>query len=620
MTCIFGIDIVKGSVHGKERPKYALFISSEGKEKVVSRAKLFRLIRQYRPSIVSVDNITELFSSKEDLIKFLKEIPPSTKLVQVAGKHSLPYLAKRYGLRMDIRNPMDEAKACAMLAGFGVGEEVSVFIDKTLITVSRNRSLGKGGWRQNKYRRRIHDEVRRVYNEIKSKLDECNLEYVEDARKGYGGISKGVILVNASKSEVPINSFKTRDVQVRVEAVEKEKVEFIPLSQQKMHTIVGIDPGTTTAVAVLDLSGNLLGISSRKEWSHSDVIDYVLSFGKPVVVATDKSNPPEFVSKLKASFNAVLYTPKEDMSVEKKKNLASKYRTANDHERDALAAAIEAFNSYKSKFLNIEKRIPAGVDVDAIKAGIIKGLTLRELLVKKKEEKPKEKKAVEKKEDVDRQAIIKELQEENKVLRAEIERLKEEVERLRGRIVSISREEHERIRKDNYIRSLEAEIAELRAKLKEKDAIIEELKERIEQLKTMRILEFSGWKGVKVLEKFTREEIERLEREVGIESGDIIYIHNPGGGGKAQAEYLCSKGVKAVIASSVSHTAMAVFEEMDVPVIGVEEVEIRVADGIAVINVRSFEEVYGKKVEEMKKRKIEKLEQLIFEYKQKRLF
>ncbi|AEA46535.1 DUF460 domain-containing protein [Archaeoglobus veneficus] len=621
MTCIFGIDIVKGSVHGRGRPKYALFIVNEGeKEKIVSKAKLFRLIRQYKPSIVSVDNISELFSSKEELIKFLKEIPPTTKLVQVAGKHSLPYLAKRYGLRMDIRNPMDEAKACALLAGFGVGEEVSVFVDKTLIVVSRNRSLGKGGWRQNKYRRRIHDEVRRVYNEIKSKLDELGFEYVEDRKKGYGGISRGVLLVNAPKEAVPINSFKTRDVQVRVEAVEKERIEFIPLKQTKAYTIVGVDPGTTTAIAVLDLSGNLLGVSSRKEWSSSEVVDYILSFGKPVVIATDKSSPPDFVSKLRASFNAVLYTPKEDMSVDKKKTLASKYKVLNDHERDALAAAMEAYNSYKNKLLNIEKRIPSGYDVDAIKAGIIKGLTLRELLGKKKEVKVKEEKPPkEQREDSEkRENLIRELEEENRILKEEVEKLREEIERLRARIVSISREEHERIRKDNYIRSLEAEIAELRAEIKERDRIIEDLKERVEQLRSMKLLEFSGWKGVKVLTKFTREEIEKLEREIGIEKGDVIYIHNPGGGGRAQAEYLCSRGVKAIIASNVSHTAMAVFEEMEVPVIGVDEVDIKVSDNVAVLKTDRFEEIYRKKVEEMNRKKLERVEQLIFEYKQRR--
>ena len=62
-----------------------------------------------------------------------------------------------------------------------------------MITVSRKRSLGKGGWRQNKYRRRVHDAVRRVFKEIKEKLDELGLDYVEEVREAYGGISRGTL-------------------------------------------------------------------------------------------------------------------------------------------------------------------------------------------------------------------------------------------------------------------------------------------------------------------------------------------------------------------------------------------------------------------------------------------
>ncbi|MCD6493284.1 MAG: DUF460 domain-containing protein, partial [Archaeoglobaceae archaeon] len=450
MSCIFGVDIIKGSIHGKRKPSYAVFIIKDDgfMEKIVSKNKLFRMVRQYKPSIVSFDSISEVFSSKEELIKFLKEIPPQTKLVQVSSieRGSLPYLSKRYGLKIGLRNPMDEAKASAYLASFGIGDEISMFVDKTVITVSRNRSLGKGGWRQNKYRRKVHDSVRQVYREIKRKLDEMGLEYEEEVRKGYGGISKGILIVNADKASIPINSFKTRDVQVRVEAVEKDKIEFIPLKRTKIHTIVGIDPGTTTAVAILDLNGNLLGVKSQKNWKLHNVIEYILSFGKPIVIATDKSTPPDYVLKIKAAFNAILYAPKDDLSVEKKKNLASYYKFVNDHERDAIAAAKDAFNSYKNKLMSVEKRIPAGFDSDKIKAEILKGVPLKDLLKEEKEVVRKEKVVHEEvsHEDVERkEKLIKELEEENKILKDKISELKKEVERLKSKIVSLSRKEHE---------------------------------------------------------------------------------------------------------------------------------------------------------------------------------
>ncbi len=626
MSCIFGVDIIKGSIHGKRKPSYAVFIIKDDgfMEKIVSKNKLFRMVRQYKPSIVSFDSISEVFSSKEELIKFLKEIPPQTKLVQVSSieRGSLPYLSKRYGLKIGLRNPMDEAKASAYLASFGIGDEISMFVDKTVITVSRNRSLGKGGWRQNKYRRKVHDSVRQVYREIKRKLDEMGLEYEEEVRKGYGGISKGILIVNADKASIPINSFKTRDVQVRVEAVEKDKIEFIPLKRTKIHTIVGIDPGTTTAVAILDLNGNLLGVKSQKNWKLHNVIEYILSFGKPIVIATDKSTPPDYVLKIKAAFNAILYAPKDDLSVEKKKNLASYYKFVNDHERDAIAAAKDAFNSYKNKLMSVEKRIPAGFDSDKIKAEILKGVPLKDLLKEEKEVVRKEKVVHEEvsHEDAERkEKLIKELEEENKILKDKISELKKEVERLKSKIVSLSRKEHEKVRKDNYIRSLEVEIVELRKILKEKDKMIEELNNRIEVLKRMKFLEFSGWKGVKVLRKFTKDEIERVDREYGINEDDIIYIEDSSGGGKISAEMICNKKVKAVIVQNeMSHLAQSVFDENEIPIIYANEVEIESGDGIAVINAKMFNEVLDKKLKEINRRKVDRVEKLFLEYKSKR--
>ena len=611
----FGVDIVGNN-------RYALFVLENEDEKVVSKIKLFRLIRRYKPEIVAVDNVFELFNSKDELVTFLRQAPPKTKLVQVAGKHPLPVLAKRFGLTINPRNPIDEAKACAYLAKLGVGEEVSVFMDRTIITVSRNRSLGRGGWRQKKYKRKVHNSVRQVFNEIKSKLDELGLEYVESVKSGYGGISKGVLVVNAPKSSIPINSFRFGDVQVKVEAVEKEKIEFIPLRRTKPFVIVGIDPGTTTAVAMVDLNGNLLDVKSKKGWSCGEIIDYITSVGKPVVVATDKSNPPELVLKLKASFNAVLWTPKEDMSVEKKRQITSGYCYLNDHERDAIAVAISAYNTFKNKIRNIEKRVPAGLDVDFVKAEVIRGNSLKDII---KEEKEKREEKVERKDKVATPTVnikvLEELREENELLRRKVKELSEEIERLRGKIVEMSKESYERIRRDNLVKSLQSEIAELRKALKERDKRIEELEKEIERLRKMKLLEFEGWIEVKVLKKFTKDEIDKLERELSINKGDIVLIRDASCGGKSNAEYLCEKKVKAVIVKNeMSHLAKSILEEREIPVISADEVDIIESQTFALINAESFDRVYRVKLEEIRKKKLDKIEELFVEYRMRRKF
>jgi len=623
---VFGIDIIKGSLSGKERPRYSLILlKEEGEEEYrVTRNRLFRMIREIKPDIVAFDNVSELFRSKKELVNFLKEIPPSTKLVQVTGKESLPTLAKRYGIRMSIRSPTDEARACAYLASFGVGDEISVFFDKTLITVSRNRSLGKGGWHQNRYRRKIHDQVRMVFNEIKQIIKNHGLDFSEDVRQGYGGISRGRLLVNAERSKVPVNSFKTKNVQVKVEAVEKDRIEYIPLSRRMKYLIVGVDPGSTVGIAILDLDGNVLGLRSKKGWSFSEVIEYIRSFGAPVLVATDRATPPEYVNKIKASFNAILYSPKEDMSVERKGSLVKDYKILNDHERDALSAAFEAYNSYKSKLKNIEKRIPAGFDIDLAKAKVIKGIPVKTILEGEKEVEPKETKKpvdyVEREELLRKEKIIRELMDENEMLKESINQLKAEIEKLRGKIVSISSKEHERVRRDNYVRNLETEIGRLRKELRERDERIKILEGKLEVVKRMRYLEiFEGWKWVKMLKKFTKEEIERLESDFGINDGDVIFIKDCSGGGRLAAEHLCNRGVRAVISEGpMSHLASSIFEESNIPVFHVDEVELEYGEEMVLLNTRRFEEIYKRRKAEMEKKKLEKVEKLFEDYKTRR--
>ncbi len=606
---ILGIDVI-----GKG--KFAVVVLDSGVKKTVSKPKLFRLIKELKPDIVAVDNISELFEDKREIVNFLKN--SDVKLIQIAVDGPLPVIAKRFGIKMNPRDPFDEARTCAYLASLDFGYEISVFTDKTRIIVSRNRRLGKGGWRQKRYGRKVHDAVRSVYREIKRILDQAGFEYTEIVKKGFGGISRGELIVNAPIKEIPISPFKTRDVQVKVESIEKEKIELIPVSKSMRYLIVGIDPGTTTAVAIIDLGGNLISVKSQKDWNFSDVVEFIKSHGKPVLIATDKKNPPEFVNKVKAAFNAVLYAPREDLSLDKKRDLTSKYDFLNDHERDALASAIDALKNYESKFRNIEKRLPAGFDVERAKAEIIRGMTLKSLfepqVVEKVERKDeKEVDFLELLEKKDKK--IKELKEENEMLRKQIEELRTEIERLRAKIVAMADEEKEKMRREIYAKNLESRIVELTAEIKKKDSEIARLKEKLEILKKMKLLEISGWKEVKLVKKFSKEELEKAE----IAEGDIVYIADASGGSKSSAEFLCSKKIKAVITGSeMSHVAREVFDSFGIPRIRKEEVDIIEGSEVAFVG-QNFEEVYKNKLEEMRKKAVERIEKLFEDYKKRRI-
>ncbi len=127
------------------------------------------------------------------------------------------------------------------------------------------------------------------------------------------------------------------------------------------HIIVGVDPGTTVGIAVLDLEGNIIEVESGKNLSVADVIFEIQSFGEPLVIATDRNPAPKSVKKVKAAFKCLLFEPEEHLSVAEKKELLRNIdpelkKKMNNHEKDALAAALKAFNHFSAKIRNLRKR------------------------------------------------------------------------------------------------------------------------------------------------------------------------------------------------------------------------------------------------------------------------
>ena len=56
---------------------------------------------------------------------------------------------------------------------------------------------------------------------------------------------------------------------------------------------MGLDPGMTVGVAILDLSGEILDVNSFKEVSRAYITRHIINYGKTVLVATDVHNPPK---------------------------------------------------------------------------------------------------------------------------------------------------------------------------------------------------------------------------------------------------------------------------------------------------------------------------------------
>src|SRR3989338_2158424 len=117
---------------------------------------------------------------------------------------------------------------------------------------------------------------------------------------------------------------------------------------QKQLIIVGIDPGITTAYAILDLKGTLLNLKSSKLLTLYIMIEEIVEVGKVVVVGTDVKYSPHYIEKFAAKLNAKLIHPKEDIPVGFKTRITKEFKVRDAHQRDALTAALLAWKEIES--------------------------------------------------------------------------------------------------------------------------------------------------------------------------------------------------------------------------------------------------------------------------------
>ncbi len=140
---------------------------------------------------------------------------------------------------------------------------------------------------------------------------------------------------------------------------------------------VGIDPGTTTAIAALDLdTKKVLFLESSRELTIAKAISVLLDAGKPVVVGTDKRNVPSFVQKVATKFGAKVVAPVLDLSLIEKRELTRDYSYKNSHEQDALACAIYAYDRTKFLLEKINKKVKSSQKEQI--SGKIKGMVIKE--------------------------------------------------------------------------------------------------------------------------------------------------------------------------------------------------------------------------------------------------
>ncbi|MFC7235363.1 DUF460 domain-containing protein [Halosegnis marinus] len=634
---VFGVDIQSGDVRGSA-PSYAVvaFDGEHVDRDVVSRRKLRRLIDREEPDVVATDNAYELAEDKDALVGFLRDLPPGTKLVQVTGAERpepLSRVAKRHGVPYG-KQPMKEAEAAARLAAANVGQEVTAFSDTTRVKVSRGRSTGKGGWSQDRYTRRIHGNVRKRAREVEAQLQEAGLDFEQEATEKYGGYSQALFTVEARPEDIPVSANRSGDVRVEITRERTDGIEFSPLAKRRDHVIVGIDPGTTTAVALLDLDGTPLDVYSTRTDDTAAVIEWIIEHGRPLLVAADVEPMPETVEKFRRSFDAAGWHPDRDLPVDGKKHRTRDAAYDNDHERDALAAALYAFDAHADQFERIARKVPPNFDRGEVTAKVLSEEESVETVV--------DRMVVEEDDDEDGERhLARELTAEEK----EIKRLRERVDRLESHVSDLKstvaekdaeieeyeaelsaarREERREARERREVTRLRRENERLEGELDEERERTERVEAKLEQLKRLWKLDHSNFADVageesdlvpvKPIEQFTTAAVEAADESFGLAEGDVVYLRDASGAGRSTAELLADIEPRVVLKDgTLSEQAREVLHERDVPYGPAEGVTIQEIDELAVAKESAVEAVVADWAERAEERAQAETESMVDE-------
>ena len=373
---VIGVDIIRSGGTDLNQYYYAIAILREGGIKRTEEGRLSHLIRllwEYRPALLAVDNIYELGGTKENLKKVLKFIPPETEIVQVtldeSRFQSIKEIAYKAGLPVEKSklNPFRTAVFLAILASNGYGTKLSLFEKRVKIIVTKGRSGYAGGSRSDKYQRSMRAAVMQMVRKIKEELDKRKIDYDLTIRRSKGGVERALFVVYADRKDLTgiVRNIRGYDVVVRIKPVVNTKsLKLIEGSKpERKYLIVGYDPGIVAGLAAIDLDMNPVLIVSGRELDRGAAVSLLTDVGIPVVVATDKNPPPDMVKKLAAMLNAQLFTPPKSLSTSEKESLVNEYarefdlEVRNTHERDALAAALKAYSIFREKMEKLNAKV-----------------------------------------------------------------------------------------------------------------------------------------------------------------------------------------------------------------------------------------------------------------------
>ncbi|MBI4438900.1 DUF460 domain-containing protein [Candidatus Woesearchaeota archaeon] len=293
--------------------------------------------------------------------------------------------------------------------------------------------------------------------------------------------------------------------------------------------MAGIDPGTTSSYALLNTKGQTVSIRSAKGLDTNTIISEITRQGTIIAIGTDKKNIPSMIQKISAKTGASTVKPDEDLRTSEKLQLTKNREHKNEHERDALAAAISAYKELQPLLQKIEKTLEETKNLH-LKTKVTRMVicektsisTAIEKLTPKTEEIHTQEKPQEQKTPKPADETAKRAARENEELRKQNRKLLKALSKAKARyrkILAKAKKPPEAGKEKKVTESL-WEI------IRQKEKQTADLKNSNTQANTL-LSQLNGKALIKKMENLTWEEYTQKNKALQIEKGDILLVNTP---------------------------------------------------------------------------------------------
>jgi len=348
---------------------------------------------------------------------------------------------------------------------------------------------------------------------------------------------------------------------------------------------------------------------------------------------------PETVEKIRRSFDAAGWEPQRDLPVDEKKHRTREQSYDNDHERDAMAAALNAFDAHEDQFDRIAQKVPPRHEAGPVVARVVAGEESVESVLREIEgddDPEAEESTHDPRQLTDDEKEIKRLEARIDRLESHVDDLKETIQRKDEQLqekdtqLEKARQEGRReVRKDREVTRLERRNEALERDVEAEREKRETLADKLDRLKSLWKLDHSdfadvsekqaGLVPVKVVEQFTRDAIDDADERFGLIEDDVILFRDASGAGRSTAERLAEIGPKVVLRNgNLSDIADQLLFEHDVPVAPADLVTVQEIDELAVAREHEIEDAVAdwesRAEDREKEQNVEMVDQIISEH------